>query len=70
VNSVKRLNNDAAVKAVVWREELGALQVVPTAVLSGVFALEDLAYAQDRGLALFSGHDLAALVAWIERTRP
>ena len=37
-NSIKRLNNDAAVKAVTWRREFGEVQVVPTAVLDGVYA--------------------------------
>jgi hypothetical protein len=34
-NSVKRLNNDAVVKAKTWIEEFGTTNVVPTAVLSG-----------------------------------
>ena len=28
VNSIKRLNNDAAVKATVWKREFGTMQVV------------------------------------------
>lgn len=35
VNSVKRVNNDAAVKSRTWRDEFGKSQVVPTAMLSG-----------------------------------
>ena len=31
-NSIKRLNNDAAVKARIWRGEFGERQVVPSAV--------------------------------------
>jgi hypothetical protein len=31
VNSVKRINNDAAIKATTWRQELGNNQVVPVA---------------------------------------
>lgn len=38
-NSIKRLNNDAAVKASYWRKTFGDTQVVPVAVLSGVFNL-------------------------------
>src|SRR5262249_22472293 len=38
-NSYKRINNDAAVKAVVWNAELGSANCVPAAVLSGVFVL-------------------------------
>lgn len=68
-NSVKRLNNDAAVKAVAWRHEFGARQVVPTAVLSGVYKLHNLEHAQERGLTLFWAHDLQQLLDWIDDTR-
>lgn len=68
-NSVKRLNNDAAAKAEGWRSDFGATQVVPAAVLSGVFKLHNLENAQARGLALFWGHNLKALTDWIEQTR-
>ena len=68
-NSVKRLNNDAAVKAEVWRSDFGTVQVVPAAVLSGVFKLKNLENAQNRGLTIFWGHNLAALTDWIEQTR-
>lgn len=68
-NSVKRLNNDAAVKAGSWKRDFGLLQVVPSVVLSGVYKLHNLLDAQDRGLTIFWAHDLAALTTWIERTR-
>jgi hypothetical protein len=68
-NSIKRLNNDAAAKAVSWRHDLGDANVVPTAVLSGVYKLRNLVDAQDRGLTLFWAHDLAALTDWITRTK-
>jgi hypothetical protein len=68
-NSIKRLNNDAAVKARQWVSELGNLNVVPAAVLSGVFKLRNLRHAEDDGLALFWAHDLAALVRWLESTK-
>lgn len=70
INSVKRLNNDAAVKAVVWKEEFGRRQVVPTAVLSGVYSLSSLKMAQDKGLTLFWAHDLDSLTRWVRKTRP
>ena len=54
-NSVKRLNNDAAAKAEAWLKDFGTRQVVPAAVLSGVYKLHNLEDAQNRGLA-FSGH--------------
>jgi hypothetical protein len=68
-NSVKRLNNDAAVKATIWTKDFGERNVVPAAVLSGVYNLVNLQEAQTRGLALFWAHDLAGLVEWIEQTR-
>ncbi|HEU0078341.1 MAG TPA: XamI family restriction endonuclease [Longimicrobiaceae bacterium] len=69
-NSVKRLNNDAAAKAEVWRQDFGARQVVPAAVLSGVYKLRNLEDAQARGLSLFWAHDLDVMLQWIEATRP
>ncbi len=67
-NSVKRLNNDAAVKAEYWLKQFGMLQVVPSAMLSGVFKVLNLEQAQDRGLALFWAHDLQKLGEFIKAT--
>ncbi|MEL6498979.1 MAG: XamI family restriction endonuclease [Planctomycetota bacterium] len=69
-NSVKRLNNDAAVKAKTWRDEWGSRSVVPAAVLSGVYKIHNLLDAQQRGLTLFWAHDLDELTAWVATTRP
>ena len=69
LNSIKRLNNDAAVKAETWTKDFGTRNIVPAAVLSGVYKLRHLSDAQQRGLALFWAHDLHALVSWIEQTR-
>ena len=69
-NSVKRLNNDAAVKANSWRSDFGRRQVVPSAVLSGVYKLHNLLDAQDRGLTIFWAHDLKPLTDWITGTKP
>ncbi len=68
-NSVKRLNNDAAVKAEYWIKQFGTAQVVPAAALAGVFKVLNLEQAQERGLALFWSHDLDKLGAFIESTR-
>lgn len=68
-NSVKRLNNDAAVKAETWRSDFGQRNVVPAAVLSGVYKLHNLLDAQERGLSLFWAHDLQRLLDWIDSTR-
>lgn len=68
-NSVKRLNNDAAVKAEYWLKVFGTSQVVPSAMLAGVFKVVNLTQAQTRGLALFWSHDLEKLGAFIESTK-
>lgn len=68
-NSVKRLNNDAAIKAEVWIKDFGSLQVVPAATLSGVYKLRNLLQAQHRGLALYWAHRLSDLTEWIDGTR-
>lgn len=68
-NSVKRINNDAQVKAAIWRREFGTNQAVPAAVLSGVFNVRNLMQAQEGGLTLFWAHDLEPLRAFVEATR-
>ncbi len=68
-NSVKRLNNDAAAKAESWIADFGRLNVVPTAVLGGVYKTHNLTDAQDRGLTLFWAHDMQRLTGWITSTR-
>lgn len=68
-NSVKRLNNDAAVKAVSWKTDFGLRQVVPTAVLGGVYKLHNLRDAQERGLTIFWAHNLEPLTEWIRKTQ-
>lgn len=67
-NSIKRLNNDAAVKAAVWKNEFGSSQVVAAAVLAGVYNLHNLKDAQDNGLALFWSHDLGSMMRWMRAT--
>lgn len=68
-NSVKRLNNDAAVKASVWKVDFGLRQVVPSAMLGGVYKLHNLLDAQSRGLTIFWAHDLKSLTDWITSTK-
>jgi hypothetical protein len=68
-NSVKRLNNDAAVKAASWKVDFGLRQVVPSAVLGGVYKLHNLMDAQSRGLTIFWAHDLSPLTKWIAGTK-
>ena len=69
-NSVKRLNNDAAVKAEVWFSDFGRKGVVPAAVLSGVYKAHNVESAQKRGLSIFWAHDLVRLTDWISSTKP
>lgn len=69
VNSVKRLNNDAAVKAGTWTKDFGTLHMVPAAVLSGVYELYNLEDAQSRGLTLFWAHAPEQLTDWIAKTK-
>jgi hypothetical protein len=69
-NSVKRLNNDAAVKADIWLSEFGTVQTVPAAVLTGVFKRHNLEQAQARGLTIFWSHALDQLIAFVTSTRP
>lgn len=68
-NSVKRLNNDAAAKAGEWHKLFGTNQVVPAAVISGVFKVGNLMQAQDSGLTLFWAHDLEKLGKFIRAIR-
>lgn len=70
VNSFKRLNREATDKAADWIGLLGQLQVVPVAVLSGVFSLDNLENAQRVGLVLYWAHRLSDLTAWIDSTKP
>lgn len=69
-NSVKRLNNDAAAKAVAWKGQFGTRGVVPVAVLSGVFKRHNLEQAQQQGLTLFWAHDLLGpFVSFLQTAR-
>ena len=68
-NSVKRLNNDAAVKAKAWIEQFGTRQTIPTAVLSGVFKKHNLVHAQEDGLAIFWAHNLSPLGDFMTSTK-
>jgi hypothetical protein len=68
-NSVKRLNNDAAVKARYWVEKFGTEQVVPAALLSGVFNVLNLEQAQKSRLTIFWAHKLGKLREFIDSTR-
>lgn len=69
LNSIKRVNNDAAVKAETRITDFGTRNIVPVAVLSGVYNARHLVDVQQRNLTLFWAHDLHPLVDWIEKAR-
>lgn len=69
VNSVKRINREAAGKAAAWLREFGQRHIVPAAVIGGVFRPENLEAAQDVGLALFWQHRLEDLSEFIQAVR-
>jgi len=65
INSVKRLNRETGGKADQWRRAFGE-QVIPAAVLAGVFKLGNLVDAQDRqGIAIFWEHHLDQLFEFV-----
>jgi hypothetical protein len=64
LNSVKRVLNDTAAKAQLWRRNAGE-EIVPVALLSGVFGVDNLALAQDGGLFLVWAHDSAEFLSWL-----
>jgi len=68
-NSVKRLNNDAAVKAEIWTKDFGGLTIIPAAVLSGVYKRHNLENAQRRGLTIYWAHRLEDMTLWMDKVR-
>lgn len=67
VNSFKRINHEAAGKARDWIAGFGQRQVVPAAVLAGVFNPLNLATAQHEGLTVYWNDRLADLVRLLQR---
>lgn len=66
INSVKRLNREVGGKADQWRRAFGE-QVIPAAVLAGVFKLGNLIDAQERQrVAIFWEHDLESLFDFVK----
>jgi XamI restriction endonuclease len=70
INSVKRIKNDAAVKARLWIQEFGDRLIVPAAVISGVYHPPNLLSAQHDGLTIWWSHDIDQMIAWIDQARP
>ncbi|MBA3769166.1 MAG: XamI family restriction endonuclease [Blastocatellia bacterium] len=69
INSLKRLNAEAAAKAKGWIDDFGRRTIVPVAVISGVFKREYLVDAQDRGLTIYWSHKLNELTKWMDKVR-
>lgn len=70
VNSYKRLVHDTGGKAATWYRELGSAQVIPAAVLSGVFGPANCQDVQDnKGVTLFWQHRLKDLADFVKRAR-
>jgi hypothetical protein len=67
VNSYKRVVHDTGGKAAHWYQQLGRAQVIPWAVLSGVFAPANLVKVQDDGgVYLFWQHRLGDLASFVK----
>ncbi|HLK80081.1 MAG TPA: XamI family restriction endonuclease [Xanthobacteraceae bacterium] len=70
VNSYKRLVHDTGGKAAHWYNQLGRAQVIPSAVLSGVYSTTNLEDVQDsKGVYLFWQHRLDDLAAFVKRSK-
>jgi len=66
LNSIKRLIHEVGDKASNWREEFGD-NVVPAAVLAGVYDMKHLKEAQnERDILIFWEHNPDSLVEFIE----
>ncbi len=66
VNSFKRINHEAAGKARAWIDGFGRRQIIPTAVIGGVFNPANLYTAQAEGLSIVWSHRLRDLADFIE----
>jgi len=70
VNSYKRLVHDTGGKASHWYSQLGRAQVIPSAVLSGVYSTANLEDVQEnKGVYLFWQHRLDDLAAFVKRIK-
>lgn len=69
VNSFKRLNHETVSKATSWTASFGTANVIPSAVLSGVFSPANVLAAQTAGVAIFWSHRISDLGDFVELTR-
>jgi hypothetical protein len=70
VNSYKRIVHDTGGKAATWYRTLGDAQVVPAAVMSGVFSVANLENVQNNmRVALFWQHRLQDLASFVKKAK-
>ncbi|MGH7915176.1 MAG: XamI family restriction endonuclease [Candidatus Binataceae bacterium] len=70
VNSYKRLVHDTGGKAAHWYDQLGRAQVIPSAVLSGVYSTANLENVQaNKGVYLFWQHRLSDLAKFVQAAK-
>jgi hypothetical protein len=69
VNSFKRLNHETLSKNTAWTDAFGRANVVPAAMLAGVYSPANVVDAQAAGLAIFWSHRINDLGAFVEATR-
>lgn len=69
VNSYKRLNHETIEKHLAWRKSFGESNVVPAAVLAGVYSPQNVLDAQATGLLIFWSHRISDLGAFVEGTK-
>ena len=70
VNSFKRLNHDTLAKLHKWNTAFGTSNVIPSAILAGVYSPANVTAAQSEGLAIFWSHRIEDLGAFVDATRP
>ncbi|BFU94932.1 MAG: type II restriction endonuclease [Nitrospira sp.] len=68
INSRKRINKEVAVDAGSWVRRFGEQNVVPAAVIQGVFKPVYLLQAQDTPVVFFWAHRLSDLKTFLSRT--
>ena len=70
VNSYKRLVHDTGGKAATWYQQLGNAQVIPAAVMSGVYSVANLEDVQNnKRVALFWQHRLKDLATFVKKAK-
>jgi len=69
VNSYKRLNHDTLAKVHGWNKAFGTSNVVPGAILAGVYSPANVVAAQADGLAIFWSHRIDDLGVFVDATK-